>query len=60
MKTFRMLRNGNETTIVEFSFRDIFNLLVGREIAMLIGTNSIVMRQPTAYTALNLTAPRAN
>lgn len=60
MKTFRILRSNNPVTIVELSFRDILNLLLGREIAMLTGTNTIVIRQPKAYATFNLAAPRAD
>ena len=63
MKSFRMLRTGNNTVlIVELSFNDIFKLLIGRELYLKEEVRlheHMIIRQQTAYDAFNLTAPRA-
>ena len=65
MNVFRMVRTGGEIgVIVELSYKDILKLLFGRELYLhsvhhnYLG-ETIIIRQPFAYEAFNITAPKA-
>ena len=65
MKVFRMVRTGGQIgVIVELSYKDIFKLLFGQELYLNSPSHNylgetIIIRQPFAYEAFNITAPRA-
>ena len=56
MKGFYIKRGEHHVEIIELSFRDLFRLLIGREIEL--DHVSIVIRSASAYAAFNLSALR--
>lgn len=55
MKSFKMIRGGQSTTIVELSLTDMLKLLLGREVE---GGLQLLIRQRQAYEMFNLAAPK--
>lgn len=59
MKAFRVMRNNKPTIILEFSFRDVFKLLFGRELCLneqIAIDESVLMRNYPAYVVFNIQA----
>jgi hypothetical protein len=55
MKQFLMFKEDKTCLVVELSYYDIWKILMGREVD---GNNGgIVIRNQTAYEAMNLAAP---
>ena len=65
MKSFRYMTLRGKThqphLVLELSYIDIISLLFGRELKALDSTltgEEVILRQPIAYSAFNMAAPR--
>lgn len=61
MKLYHMMRANRVCCIVELSFKDVFYLLLGRELGIvskLQADEQIVLRQKLSFEAFNLGAPK--
>jgi hypothetical protein len=59
MKIIYTIRANKPTVDVEISLKDMFWLLLGRELEVQTHNENLVFKQPFTYALFNLNAPRA-